>query len=380
MNKKDHRISYQMNTGEELLRLEDTLLVKLPYPCRVLSTSRLNGGYQENLPVVFNHHIPPTKHNPEDFEGGSVEAYLKMVVTRLGFSPRSAAGLITAARMENAALKAAKFRTLEVTAIVTAGIDINGGRAGDPAFYFEDNNQWIYVGGTINILLFVNGNLLPQTLVRALITATEAKSAALQELMAPSRYSRGIATGSGTDGIMVVSNTGSPNVFTDAGQHSKLGELIGITVKEAVTEALEKETGLNSSRQRNFLARLERYGVKPGDFWQKVPPEGANFSQETYLKHLNFLASEEKLVALVTSLLHLLDEYRWGLLPAKEVIGAGQKIIRVFLAPTINPEEIQKGKTSAAEDPVKDPIDPTDYIINLFINETNKLIQAEVNN
>jgi adenosylcobinamide amidohydrolase len=378
MNKKDNRRSCKINTGEELLRLEDTLLVKLPYPCRVLSTSRLNGGYQENLQAVFNHHIPPTKHNPEDFEGGSVEAYLEMVVvTRLGFLPCSVAGLITAARMENAALKTAKFRSLEVTAIVTAGIDINGGRVGDPAFYFEDNNQWIFVGGTINILLFINGNLLPQTLVQALITATEAKSAALQELMAPSRYSWGIATGSGTDGIMVVSNAGSPNVFTDAGQHSKLGELIGITVKEAIKEALEKETGINSSRQRNFLARLERYGVKPGDFWQKVPPEGLNLSREAYFKYLNFLASEEKLVALVTCLLHLLDEYRWGLLPAREVIGAGQKIIRAFLAPTVNPEEIKKGKNPAAEDPVKDLIDPADYIINLFINEINKLIQVD---
>ena len=31
----------------------------------------------------------------------------------------------------------------------------------------------------------------------------EAKKAALQELLAPSRYSRGIATGSGTDGMIV---------------------------------------------------------------------------------------------------------------------------------------------------------------------------------
>ncbi len=375
-------ISYKMNAGEELFRLEDTLLVKLPYPCRVLSTSCLNGGYQENLQAVFNHHIPPTKHNPEDFEGGSVEAYLKMVVVaKLGFSTRNVAGLITAARMENAALKTAKFKSLEVTAIATAGIDINGGRAGDPAFYFENNYQWIFVGGTINILLFINGNLLPQTLVQALITATEAKSAALQELMAPSRYSRGIATGSGTDGIVVVSNTNSPNIFTDAGQHSKLGELIGITVKDVVKEALEKETGLNSSRQRNFLTRLERYGVKPDDFWQKVPQEGFNLNQnldqETYHKHLTFLASEEKLVALATSLLHLLDEYRWGLLPAKTVIITGQKIIRSYLAPTINPEEIQKGKTLEAKDPIKDPIS---YIINLFIDEVNKLIQAKADN
>jgi len=56
MNKKDNRINCKMSSGEELPRLKDILLVILPYLCRVLSTSRLNGGYQENLQSVSNHH------------------------------------------------------------------------------------------------------------------------------------------------------------------------------------------------------------------------------------------------------------------------------------------------------------------------------------
>jgi hypothetical protein len=46
--------------------------------------------------------------------------------------------------------------------------------------------------------------------------------------------------------------------------------LIGVAVRDATKEALEKQTGLNPARQRNFLARLERYGVKAENFRREV--------------------------------------------------------------------------------------------------------------
>ena len=45
--------------------------------------------------------------------------------------------------------------------------------------------------GTINILLFFNVDLSRGALARALVTCTEAQTAALQELLAPSRYFHG---------------------------------------------------------------------------------------------------------------------------------------------------------------------------------------------
>lgn len=66
-------------------------------------------------------------------------------------------------------------------------------------------------------------------IVRAIITATEAKTAALQDLKVPSTYSPEVlATGTGTD-------------FT--GGHSKMGELIGRAVYRAVREGLCKQNG-----------------------------------------------------------------------------------------------------------------------------------------
>lgn len=348
-------------SGEEIRLMEDCLVIYFPGPRRVVSTAKLNGGYREDLKAVFNHHVPPTLHGREsELPGGSWEGYLAHTAQRLGLPREHVAGLLTAAKMENASLKSRSYRELEITAVVTAGVDVNGGRAGDPARYYEEGGQWTFVGGTINIILLINGDLPPHTLVRSLVTATEAKAAALQELMAPSRYSKGVATGSGTDQIVAVSNRESPHLFTDAGKHSKLGELIGGVVKEAVKEALEKETGLNALRQKNFLARLERYGLSSNDFWYQAEREVVGLSRRAYLEHLEHLAREERLVALVAALLHLLDEYEWGLLSKESVLEVGRSMIGSCLSSGI--------LDKAGED------DPVSGLLRLFISGVNRLI------
>src|SRR5690606_26978843 len=141
---------------------------------------------------------------------------------------------------------------LEVTAIATAGVEINAGRAGDPAAYDERYLANEGESGTINIILLISAKLTPGALARSLITITEAKTAALQELMIDSRYSSGLATGTGTDGIIAVSNAESDIVLTNAGKHTRLGELIGKTVKDAVKEALFKQAGICANSQHSL--------------------------------------------------------------------------------------------------------------------------------
>lgn len=207
---------HEIRSRERVFRRDNTIIVYFPGPRRVVSTARLNGGYREDLQAVFNHQV--VEHYTEKLPGGSVEGYLAYLIDKLGLPQGRTAGLLTAASMENAAIKTASFRELEVTTIITGGVDVNGGRAGDPARHYELDGKWRYLEGTINILLFIDSTLPPHALVRAIVTATEAKSAALQELMAPSRYSRGIATGSGTDQIIAVSNIESPYRFSDTEQ------------------------------------------------------------------------------------------------------------------------------------------------------------------
>lgn len=302
-----------------------SLAVRFKSPRKVLSTSWLNGGYRTNLEAVFNHQIP-LEECESCHHGGSVREYLEGVARGLGFDSGRVTGLVTRAEMRNTAIRTEQFRDLAVTAVVTAGIDKNGGRAGDPASYYENGDSFEPVGGTINTILVIGADLPEHAMARALMTASEAKAAALQQLMARSMYSCGIATGSGTDMIAIVSDPRSRLRLTDAGKHAKLGELIGRTVILATTEALEKETGLSAESQRNVLVRLSRFRVTEEDLWiASSPSPGEQNGEEDrnrFLRTLHSQATDPVFLARVTAALHIVDEETWGLISRKDACRA----------------------------------------------------------
>ena len=87
--------------------------------------------------------------------------------------------------MNYAAVAQHRDHTILVTAVVTAGVQGNATCAGDPATWRETETGWEKVptvGGTINTVLLVNHSLTEGALARAVITMTEAKTAALQQL------------------------------------------------------------------------------------------------------------------------------------------------------------------------------------------------------
>ncbi|MCY4262420.1 MAG: adenosylcobinamide amidohydrolase, partial [Candidatus Dadabacteria bacterium] len=150
-------------------------------------------------------------------------------------------------------------------AIITAGVSGNAARAGDPASWHEASEGWKQVSphaGTINIMLLLNCSVTPSALARAVITMTEAKSSILAELAVPSLYSATIATGTGTDQFCVAAPLASktrPREYT--GPHSKLGECIGTSVREALRESLRWQNGLEPSYTRSLFHALGRFGL-----------------------------------------------------------------------------------------------------------------------
>lgn len=305
----------ELPAGEKVYRQEYSIVVKLPVGRRTLTTSWLNGGYSEDLECIINNQIPRGVKNGEDLEGGDVSAYLSLLASKLGFDPSKSSGMLTAANMNNVAIVSKGFRGLEVTAIVTGGVEINGGRVGDPSSYYQENGNHFPISGTINTILVINADLPEYVMARVIMTATEAKTVALQELMVPSRYSQGIATGSGTDMIAVVSDMTSPLKLTDAGKHSKLGELIGKCVIEATKKALEKQSELTPISQRNMLLRLERFGVDEAYYWKVASHMAGENRKMRFLKDLRELALNPSLVAATAAITHIVDEVSWGLLP-----------------------------------------------------------------
>lgn len=328
-------IIYELPTKDAVHRYKKSIVIPFNRKRRVLSTSPLNGGYQENLSAVFNNDCNPGAGIACTMKAPTYEEHMALLAEEIGLNPNEVAGLSTAASMENVAIHQATFQDVIVTAIVTGGIEVNGGRVGDPASWHEETGKAVLAKeGTINIILVVNTDLSKGALTRALVTCTEAKTAALQELLAGSHYSMGIATGSGTDGTIIVCDSSSDTCLTNAGKHSKLGELIGKAVIPAVKEALYKQTGLSPSYQHNVLRRLERFHITEDSLWDQYIKNNTNqthksralFEDDLYQYSIN-----DEQIVYVSLYAHILDQFQWGLLDCNEAVFAAKKIIALML-------------------------------------------------
>jgi adenosylcobinamide hydrolase len=224
---------------------EKSLVVQFPDKRRVLSSS---DGFIDAT-VVVNHSAHPElwkkvsqEMKTENEDGGTV--YLQKIKERIakkfGIRREDIAAVGTAADMDNLAVVTKEYKPFIVTALVTAGAKTNALRTGvDEGIHIEGEEP----KGTVNIFILTNAKLTDGAMSRAMITITEAKTAAFEDLSVPSSYTRNVqATGTGTDSIIVVSGTAGPRV-TYTGGHSKIGELIGKTVHVAVIEALGKQNG-----------------------------------------------------------------------------------------------------------------------------------------
>ena len=341
---------YTLSTGDEVYRYEKSIVIFFKGRRKVLSTSVFNGGYHENYTAVFNHDAKKAAGMPCEMLAPTYTEHMQILSGRLGLDPETVTGMGTAADMENVAIETLSYQNLTVTAIVTGGIETNGGRVGDPAVFFSPVEKPDRAG-TINIMLVLDTDLPPGTLVRALVTCTEAKTAAIQELLEGSKYSNGLATGSGTDTTIVVANSESPLYLEGAGKHSKLGELIGRAVKEAVKKALDKQTGLNPESQHNALKRLQRFGVDKNTLWKKYLAGchgKAALRKPEFLFKAENLAKEEKMLTYTSLYAHLLDQYLWGLLQEREA-RQGADMLLQLLAEAYGTEPLKAGKNISPE-------------------------------
>lgn len=324
-------VIHRFANGDFIQKQDHALVACFSGRRKVLSTAPHNGGCRENLRHVFNQDC---NHEGCTMKAATYAEHMAIVTKELGLDPATACGLSTAAQMENVSIQTRHYAETAVTAVVTGGIDINGGRVGDPADWHETEGQFVHAPGTINILLFIDADLAEGAMARALVTCTEAKTAAIQELLAPSCYSSGIATGSGTDGTIIIANADSPVRLSAAGKHSKLGELIGRTVMAAVKEALYLQTGLCPASQFNVFRRLGRFGLKQ----EMILPESCGQAEDERLaERLAQMAVDPELVIAASLYAHLLDQLQWGLITAPQ---ARKPALRLLESMGMAPAEI----------------------------------------
>lgn len=325
---KEEILLHTLSTGDPVIWRPDDQSIIVPFqePRKVVSTSLLNGGYREDLTAMFNHNCGPDDGSCCTLQAGTYQEHMRVMATGLGLDPDRTTGMGTAALMENVAIASQTYQELVVTAIATAGVEGNAGRAGDSAHYYSPGKRMAaHRPGTINIMLVMDADMPSGIVARALVTCTEAKTVALQELMVGSLYSSGLATGSGTDQTVVVANSQSPLYFEGAGKHSKLGELIGLAVKQAVTEALQKQNGLFPFKQHSVLRRLKRFGVDEESLWQAQQM----MPKDIFWPKLYQWERQEDAVTYTSLYVHLLDQLQWGLLSAAEVGECGNELLQI---------------------------------------------------
>lgn len=324
---------YQLSSGDEVHHYKKSLVVCFKGPRKVLSTGPNNGGYRTDLEAVFNNDSNPGSGMACTLQAETYEAHMDLLAAEdLGLDPEHCTGLSTAASMDNVSIQTMAYEDFSVTAIVTGGIRTNAGRIGDPAVWHEKAGiSHAVKPGTINIILYIDANLSGGALARALVSCTEAKTAALQELLAPSRYSRGLATGSGTDGTIIVSNAQSETYLTNAGKHCKLGEYIGKTVKKAVKEALERQNGFCPEYQHNIMNRMDRFDVTEDSLWLEYQSknETSGHSRAEFADVLDHLKTEDTLVTYTSLYAHLLDQLDWELISPREAWEAGKEMLKL---------------------------------------------------
>jgi adenosylcobinamide amidohydrolase/ABC-type Fe3+-hydroxamate transport system substrate-binding protein len=220
-----------------------SLMIDLDQPMAVLSTLE---GFKTGVRTLVNHYLPPPTWMPSHFKG--VDHLELAVFKALNRKADQTALLMTGADMDHLSVQTRKFKEMSVTALVTAGVVSNAMRMA------EDIGEW-YEPGTINIIVLSNMKLSRRAMARAVITATEAKTAALEDLDIRSAYTGKIysATGTGTDNLIVVQGRG--NVIDNSGGHTKMGELIAKAVHAGVKDAIARQNGLLPGR--HLIQRLK---------------------------------------------------------------------------------------------------------------------------
>lgn len=335
-----------LSTGDKVYFYDKSIVIYFQGARKVLSTSLYNGGYHDDYTAVYNYDAKQGAGMPCEMLADTYVEHMRLVSKRLALDPDKVSGMGTAASMENAVVETLSFKELTVTAIVTGGIETNGGRAGDPADYYKPMPKPKY--GTINIMLLLDCDMPEGTMARAIVTCTEAKTAAIQELLEGSKYSNGIATGSGTDQTIIIANSESELYMEGAGKHSKLGELIGKAVKNAVKKALAKQSGLTPAKQHDVFRRLKRFDIKAGDMWQSYSAQDAVVVKPEYLLAAEKLATEDIMLVYTSLYAHLLDQYLWELISAKEMQMVGQQLLKVLAEQyAVEAELIDEGTLAA---------------------------------
>lgn len=289
----------------KLILKENVLAITSQTPLSTVSSAIHNGGGLKTTKIIINSQVTDEygdRHLHDDPTRFVLESFKK-----LGFN-EGFVGMVTYANVADFALVSKTDGDIAVSVVATAGCT-HSESAGEKIAVQK-------IEGTINIIVVIDGNPVESCLVSTLITATEAKTAALRELDLRSRYSGNEATGTITD-AMVVAETGKGAPILYGGPASKLGQLVGYCTRKAVKDAVMNSKIGGYLPTRSIFERLsERHLAIEKLAFELAKVKRLNATEKTIHATLNNLLDSDPLFAVVVlAALRLNDDFKVGLVP-----------------------------------------------------------------
>lgn len=213
--------------NEDLLTISDEMItLTSPLPLRAMSSGVISSG------TGWFHHFV-NRHVGKDYNCSDHRKEMANFLRLRRFEPSETVGMMTAVILEDVSYKLLELDRFSVFVVVTAGV----GNAVDASR--SEMHSFDMVPGTINTWVFVNGEMTEEAFIQSIMTATEAKAKALNDLQVMDTVTGTIATGTSTDSILVAA-TQSGEKLEFAGTITPLGKLISKAVYQCTTEAVQK--------------------------------------------------------------------------------------------------------------------------------------------
>ena len=196
------------------------------FPLKTVSSAVVNAGFGWFRTFV-------NRHVKADYECDDSIKEMFDYLQAQGFSTTDTVGMMTAVQTKHVVIEEYVGTFGSIIIAVTAGV----GNAVDVSKAFEREDE--PYAGTINTWIIVNGKLSDEAFIQAMITATEAKTKALQNEDVRDSITNTLATGTSTDSLLVAA-TQKGELLPYARPITELGKCIGRGVFECTTLAIKR--------------------------------------------------------------------------------------------------------------------------------------------
>jgi adenosylcobinamide hydrolase len=288
--KKELKVDVELRSmGDETFAI-----IRFPQRMRVLSSTLRNGGFTETDTILM-------MQVERGYDRNDPEADMASKISLLGLEEHTV-GFMTAAEIRKAIIVAEeRYHGVHAIAVVTAGV-VNAVMAGE--LLPDSVVHKLTKPGTINIVAVVDVPLECAGSANAMITITEAKSAAM--------FDRGIrGTGTTSDAVAIASPVGEGTKY--AGTATDVGIAIARAVRKATSGSIRKWSLVNPPM--DFLSLLERKGVTMDDLWTIVkdlpcPARSRDVEgvHRRFVQHLESLKDDVNVNSLVQAAVLMDDE------------------------------------------------------------------------